>query len=290
MDEILATLGEEITDAEEESFLLFSQDIPSHSLGILDPSSELDISVGKKDFSIRQSLGVLSSNRAGGTTGAVVWKVTPRFSEWISSPENILFRAGVMNQSSIVLELGCGISGLIALTLAPFVGRYILTDQPYVFKLLSQNIDNNAQVQLSKGTNIRRKGRSSLHPAKSFQDKIQMKAFDWELDSGLFVKEEAPDIIIACDCIYNEGLITPFTQTCMDLCKSKPFASNIKPTVCIIAHQLRTPEVFEKWLAQFLKYFRVWRVSEEPLSEELKASSGFIIHICMLKENIDAAG
>jgi hypothetical protein len=54
-----------------ESFLLFSQPIPSRSLGFVDQkSSEISVSVCGKDYSIRQAPNLLLSNRKDGTTGA----------------------------------------------------------------------------------------------------------------------------------------------------------------------------------------------------------------------------
>jgi hypothetical protein len=55
----------------KENFELFSQPIPSRSLGFVDSKAlELDIAVAGKDFCIRQSPGLLVSNRKEGTTGA----------------------------------------------------------------------------------------------------------------------------------------------------------------------------------------------------------------------------
>lgn len=71
IDSLLSRLGPEITDHEEEAFLLFSQSIPSHALGFIDPkSTTLELTINGQDLTITQSPGVLSSNRAGGTTGA----------------------------------------------------------------------------------------------------------------------------------------------------------------------------------------------------------------------------
>ena len=54
-----------------EAFLLFSQSIPSNSLGFIDSkASELDITVMGRDLTIHQSPTLLSSNRKEGTTGA----------------------------------------------------------------------------------------------------------------------------------------------------------------------------------------------------------------------------
>ena len=54
-----------------ETFDLFSHDFPSHNLGFLDASAnEVQVSISGKDFTIRQSPGLLSSSRKEGTTGA----------------------------------------------------------------------------------------------------------------------------------------------------------------------------------------------------------------------------
>lgn len=54
-----------------ESFLLFSQAIPSQNLGFIDPkATSLDITVAGRDLTIQQSPTLLSSNRKEGTTGA----------------------------------------------------------------------------------------------------------------------------------------------------------------------------------------------------------------------------
>lgn len=54
-----------------ESFLLFSQDIPSTNLGFVDPRAPVvDVTVRDRDYEIQQSPTLLSSSRAGGTTGA----------------------------------------------------------------------------------------------------------------------------------------------------------------------------------------------------------------------------
>ena len=57
----------------------------------------------------------------------------------------------------------------------------------------------------------------------------------------------------------------------------------VEPTLCIIAQQLRQLEVFEEWLEAFLQVFRVWRMPEEWGTEGLKAGSGFVVHIGILR-------
>jgi hypothetical protein len=51
--------------------LLFSQSIPSQNLGFVDSrATSIEIAVGGRDLTIRQSPTILSSTRDGGTTGA----------------------------------------------------------------------------------------------------------------------------------------------------------------------------------------------------------------------------
>lgn len=89
LSQLLAT-GEEVTDPEEgmifpslpliihltilqlsEAFLLFSQDIPTSNLGFVNArATTLDLTIRGNEYTIHQSPTILSSSRAGGTTGA----------------------------------------------------------------------------------------------------------------------------------------------------------------------------------------------------------------------------
>jgi hypothetical protein len=54
-----------------EAFLLFAQDIPSANLGFVDSrAATVDLVIGEHEYCIHQSPTLLSSSRAGGTTGA----------------------------------------------------------------------------------------------------------------------------------------------------------------------------------------------------------------------------
>jgi len=289
VDSLIGVLGPEIVDPEEESFLLFSQSIPSQNLGFVDASSRLlEISIGARDFVVHQSPTVLSSNREAGTTGAVLWNVTPLFGRWISTDSNLLFKHGVLDLSSNVIELGCGISGLIGLSLGPSIASYILTDQDYVMKLLKQNLKEN-QLQLSipksKGRKSVGRGKRGSEVSPPGLSNIIARPLDWETDQ-VTASWIGADItssfsaIIACDCIYNEALVAPLVQTCIDVSKLKQQG---EPTVCIVAQQLRSPDVFEAWLREFTESFHVWRIPDDELDDALKSDSGFVIHLGVLK-------
>lgn len=294
---LLDAFGPELHDPEEESFLLFSQSIPSQNLGFVDSKATiLELTIGNSDLLIHQSPTILSSNRGGGTTGAVVWKITPLFASWITSNLNPFRNYNILTSNSTVLELGCGISGIIGLTLAPHIKSYVLTDQAYVMKLLNQNLLENQQDTLSstskgrKNTAKPKRGSTVAVSTKSISN-IITKPLDWETDevtpslTGSNLNHSF-DAVIACDCIYNETLIQPLVQACTDICKLRSLdtSENIgRSTVCIIAQQLRSPEVFEAWLKAFHKAFRVWHIPDVELINGLKSDSGFVIHVGILR-------
>ncbi|KAL8381267.1 hypothetical protein RB595_005510 [Gaeumannomyces hyphopodioides] len=300
-------LGSEIEDPDEETFLLFAQDIPSQNLGFVDSAaSSLELTVAGKDLTIHQSPGILSSTRSGGTTGAVVWKVTPLFAEWAASPGNILARSGALSRSSAVLELGCGISAIVGLVLAPAVSSYTLTDQAYVSRLVEQNIQENRATLTSGGgsgggggrpsARSRRAGSGSGVQARQTGPSLRFATLDWETDevtASLAGSAQAGsfDLVIACDCIYNESLIEPLVQTCVDACAlgrapagdGGGAADAASRCVCVVAQQLRDPEIFESWVKRFCRSFHAWRVPDDSLPQGLRSSSGFVVHVGVLR-------
>ena len=290
LQSLISALGEEINDPEEETFLLFSQDLPSQNLGFVNAkATRLDVTISGRDLNIIQSPGLLSSNRTEGTTGAVVWKITPLFAEWIALEENVVFQSSVLNRQSTVLELGCGISGIVAIASSRRVGTYVATDQEYIFKWLKLNIENNAP----KSKISDKVKQHSKAPNLNLIENTLIMALDWESSSVsdlprmISINSEdinqTIDAVIACDCIYNEALIEPMVRTCAEICQLPKASSLKKATVCIIAQQLRSNAVFEAWLSAFYKVFRVWRVPDNLLIEELKEGSGFVIHIGILR-------
>lgn len=217
-----------------------------------------------------------------------MWKITPLFGEWISAPDNALFKDGFLDSNSYVIELGCGISGIIGLALAPKIRRYFATDQDYVLKLLRENIEENER---SFQTASHKGGRSSRKT--DFVSKINCSTLDWETNSQSHLyselglsPEDNLDLIIACDCIYNSHLVQPLVNTCAEICRLAPAT---EPTLCVIAQQLRSAEVFEEWLIEFHKYFRIWRVPDAILTEDLKEGQGFVIHFGILRSSSDTS-
>ncbi|KAG9240503.1 hypothetical protein BJ878DRAFT_449329 [Calycina marina] len=292
LSDFLSFLGGEIDDVWEEAFLLFSQSIPSQNLGFVDQAATtIEVSIGGRDLLIHQSPTVLSSNRSGGTTGAVVWKITPLVASWLSSPNNFLFKQDVLDVSSSVLELGCGIAGIIGLAVAPRVKTYVLTDQDYVMKLLKLNIARN-QMDTMSSNKVRESSSKSKSKgvASPPMCNIMTQPLDWETDEVTpsltnSKSEKSFDLVLACDCIYNDALIAPLVQTCVDACKMRVTdPEHTQSTLCVVAQQLRSNEVFEGWLKSFHESFHVWRVPDEVLSDGLKSDSGFVVHVGVLRE------
>jgi lysine methyltransferase len=190
-----------------------------------------------------------------------------------------------LSPTSNVLELGCGVSGLLSLVLAPKVKTYIATDQQYVLKTLKTNLLENQPV-LSKSYAPKRA--ASKSDPQDRVGNIQMRSLDWEKDSvaslyselGISLPTDRIDVVIACDCIYNEPLIEPFVTTCADICQLSPVDS---VTLCVVAQQLRSPDVFESWLKMFFENFHTWRLPDEVASSSLGENSGFVVHIGVLR-------
>ncbi|KAL6155310.1 Ribosomal protein lysine methyltransferase [Exserohilum turcicum] len=287
MQRLSGTLGSlPIADPEEDAFVVFSQQLPSQSLGFFDsPAPTLQFHVAGRHLVIHHSKGLLTSDRKAGTTGAAIWKVTPLFANWIASPTNFLFTTSLLSSSSTVLELGAGVSGIVALSLGPSVGHYIATDQAYVLKLLRQNIAENLETVFppqrkaknAKGGGGKRGGNAS--DAAGSGDRITTLEQDWETDS---VAQLPPvDLIVSCDCVYNEALIEPLNSTCAAICKLRD--GEEKPTLCLIAQQLRSPDVFETWLKSFHDKFWVWQLPDAMLGEGLREGSGFVVHLGIVR-------
>lgn len=192
---------------------------------------------------------------------------------------------------------------MLALSLGPLVGRYVATDQEYVRRLFRENLLGNIPVayrQSNSSGNKRGKGRgktksSTSSPAAekkengdSDSQNVSFRALDWEVNSPVGLKEvpgagNGFDMLVSCDCIYNEALIGPFVRTCAEVCRLREEGEKGQ-TVCVIAQQQRAPEVFETWLREALREFRVWRVADEVLGEELKLGSGYVVHVMVLKD------
>jgi hypothetical protein len=152
------------------------------------------------------------------------------------------------------------------------VARYTATDQDYVLKTLRKNITENLE-------NVSPKPKKGNKKSSVNHDKIRTDTLDWETND---VSHTPPvDLVIAADCIYNESLIEPLNSTCAALCRLR--SEEEQPTLCLIAQQLRSPDVFEAWLKSFHEKFVVWQIPDNLLGEGLKEGGEFVVHVGIVR-------
>jgi predicted nicotinamide N-methyase len=197
--------------------------------------------------------------------------------EWLASLPQWLQDAKILGPQSTVVELGCGITGLLGIVLAPLVANYLLTDQQYIMKTLESNLQANVACTSGK----------KKQPLSRATANLQTIALDWETDSPETIMQHIPhadsvDLVIACDCVYTNYLIPPLVRTLKDICSQGGLA---RPTTVMIAQQLRAEEVLELFLQAMLLSFDVWRVPDTRLPESLHSGSGYVVHLAQLKKN-----
>lgn len=192
-------------------------------------------------------------------------------------------------------------------------------------KLVERNITENwasvsqqQQQQTSSGGSKSRKGGPSKQKDKSGGggaeaggpgpgERLVFRALDWETDtptsSLAHPVSSSFDLVLACDCIYNEALVDPFVSTCVDICKLRRHSDTTvaagdkkRPAaVVVVAQVLRDSDVFNAWIKRFVQDFRCWRVPDEMMIDELKSegqggsgggggTSGFVVHVGVLRE------
>jgi hypothetical protein len=264
-----------------ETFLLFAQSFPSSNLGFVDSKKDtLDVEVAGHEYSIHQSPSLLNSARQTGTTGAVLWKITPLLATWLESSPPML--ANWLHKDAVIVELGCGAAGLLGLVLAKLVYRYILTDQAYVMKYLRENIDANGDLLIHAQRSSRQK--TGRQPGQDLKDKLKVATLDWEEDEVAVLRPilggRNVEMVIMCDCVYNEHLVGPLVETCVDICK---MGSEERRTMVLVAQQLRSDSVFQLFLETLMQDFQIFRVSDDKISADLKSGSGYVVHLAVLK-------
>ncbi|KAL9092048.1 MAG: hypothetical protein Q9159_001047 [Coniocarpon cinnabarinum] len=197
----------------------------NHGLGMIDSKAQsIEVTVAGHDYTLQQSLGILQSNRSGGTTGGAIWQASVHVADWLASSRNPLaspqFAQHIAGSSAI--ELGCGICPLLALAMRGQVARYIATDQEYILPHFQQNLTNN-----TTDANPMRKHATASKKLSHDATTIETLALDWEIhDVARQLRQHlnastAPvkiSLILACDCVFNEYLVQPFVQTCLTIC------------------------------------------------------------------------
>lgn len=221
------------------------------------------------DVNIRQSLSQLASGTQSSSTGFVCWQTSPRLIDWIISEPKCPLYDCFQKPHLKVVELGAGIAGIGASVLGPKCLQYICMDQKHILKLLKQNIVNNI-VAPFYSTTIDQDTRPKQNQATS---QIEVIEFDWEyIADGVYnyqqISNEPPDLIIACDTVYNEYLIRPFLMALKTLMG--------RNTGGLIAIQMRDAQVLEMFVMEMATQFTVYQVPGQLLSKEL--IRGFVVY------------
>ncbi|KAK6531626.1 hypothetical protein TWF694_002805 [Orbilia ellipsospora] len=290
---------EEIQDPDEECFILFSSKPDNRDLGFVSRTdSTVSVTINSHDFTIHQAPSLLTSTRETGTTGAVLWKVTPLLAAWMTHPSNIVTKH-ILKNTSTVVELGAGTSGVLALSFSSFVSKYFATDQDYCLKLLRKNLSENSSSSevstQSKGRPSASKRSKRTTETSQAREKITILPLDWQLTEVSSIpdlKDKIINLIIAADCIYNESLVDPLVDTMVDLSKLNKDESDKdheSDTLVLIAQELRSPDVLEAFLKAFHAKFRVWRLPDKLFKDcgdggrGLLEGSGYVVHIGILR-------
>lgn len=245
-----------------------------------------------------QSTAILNSSAAS-TTGAVLWKVSPIFASWIldsrggdkpkkkKKSNSYSYTASVATLGCVqklfssgnttsVLELGCGVTGLLACVFAPLVKTYVATDQHHLLKLTKRNIEDNLSHYTSSTLS------TQTNKAKY---RLECMELDWEEPDESWeairngpLDGEYPDLVIACDTIYNEYLIDPFIETLKLV--SGP------DTVVMVAQQLRLSDIFEAFVTALVEAgLGVYAVPEGIMGEEF--AKGYALHLVAKKSEME---
>jgi len=148
-------------------------------------------------------------------------------------------RRGLFNYAKLseahVLELGAG-TGLLALALSPLVRKYTATDIPALLPLLRKNVLSASSVTVT--------------------------ALDWTLPALRQVDAhgpDAPDVLLAVDCIYHPALVRPLLTTLTAL-------ATPQHTVAVVVAELRAEDALREFLQEWIALgWCVWSVGEDLL-------------------------
>lgn len=217
----------------------------------------------------------------------------------MASETNPLWKTGILSSTSHCLEMGCGVSPLLSILVGLKVSRFVATDQRYALRQFKRNLQESLCDQQGARQQTMSKDHGRGKPSKaSSSSKIEVVELDWEescieqlprilqqgnSDDGL--SWDGPDVVVACDCVINEALTAPFVQACASLCSLRRSrgARRLEAAVCIVAQQLRSPDVLNLWLARMTQQFHVYRVRDDQLPTALGPHSGHVVHLATLK-------
>lgn len=266
-----------VDDVQDHIFELYTERAPPESadLGYVDRRRDV-VTIALKhagiDLSIRQSLAELNSTRETSSTGFVCWQAALLFVDWALSDPRCPFK---FTADMAVVELGAGVGAVMVSVLGPRVRWYTATDQKHILKLLRSNFATNVVSSHYTTTTIPEATPVATKKKKNAPTStIEIVEFDWEwLDDGMArygeVGGPVPDVIVACDTIYNEYLIGHFLAAMKRLMGPH--------TGAIVTLQLREPDIMELFVVEAKNAaLDVYCVPSELLSQQLQA--GFVVY------------
>lgn len=266
MTNVSSSLLQEITldDISTHIYDLYVDSAPSESqdLGIVSKKNQLQVSLSDSDYNFEQSISNLNANAS--STGFVLWKGSVPLVKWLQGSQLYDFKG------KFVVELGAGVTGVLASTIGVKSKHWIATDQYHLMKLLKKNISNNVPLFHSSSIECEAGGLKK----RQVVSRIDACVYDWEnVEQGLYdirqIEAGEPDYIIGCDLVYNDYLV-PFLVDAID----KLAGPNTK---VLIGLQLRLPENIEFFVQELLKKgLKVYKHKESCLIEELQ--HGFVVY------------
>ncbi|KAL1762706.1 putative methyltransferase-domain-containing protein [Schizophyllum commune] len=184
-----------------------------------------------------------------GDTGSVLWRASIDFARMILRQFHHRSRESFFERESLselrVLELGAG-TGLLPVLLAPLVKHYTATDIAGLTHLISKNVHLNAADHDLSNVVVDTLDWEQLHCTSVSR---RRKAFP----------DDAPDLILAVDCIYHPSLVGPLVSTI------NHFASPDKTTVVVVS-ELRAEDVLrgflEAWLGSNGTRWEIWHAGD----------------------------
>ncbi|SCV00690.1 LAME_0G11364g1_1 [Lachancea meyersii CBS 8951] len=234
-------------------------------------------------FEVSQSLSSLNSSKINdnSTTGYVVWSTTPFFLQWLLySDTGLLFTNGgdlrcdeetpakccnvpaMFSDPSIeadnqplrqIVELGCGVAGILGIALGNYVDKYVLTDQKALLDRLKHNVAHNIDELRLRGMDSTTLGFAS--PRKTpLKTQMDVLCLDWEkldprpanLHNLLKPDRRAIVTIISVDVVYNEYLIEPFLRIVQGLMRAYKELGHV--STALVGVQLRDQDIIQTFL------------------------------------------
>ncbi|KAI4523306.1 hypothetical protein K525DRAFT_282811 [Schizophyllum commune Loenen D] len=184
-----------------------------------------------------------------GDTGSVLWRASIDFARMVlrqyhhRDPESFFDRGSLSELR--VLELGAG-TGLLPVLLAPLIRHYTATDIAGLTHLISKNVHLNAADHDLSNVVVETLDWEQLHSTPPAR---RRKTFP----------DDAPDLILAVDCIYHPSLVGPLVSTI------DHFAKSDKTTVVVVS-ELRAEDVLrgflEAWLGSSGARWEIWHAGD----------------------------